>query len=76
MNAPQQLHEASPSVWLDNIRKDLLTTGTLVRSIGEYAVTGVTSNPTVLEAGQEPVSSQDSFTSALIRRYRQARGRR
>jgi transaldolase len=49
MNALQQLHHAGQSVWLDNLRRDLLTTGTLSRYIGEYAVSGVTSNPTILE---------------------------
>lgn len=49
MNALQQLHQAGQSIWLDNIRKDLLTTGTLSRYVDDFAVTGVTSNPTILE---------------------------
>ena len=48
-NALQQLHHASQSIWLDNIRKDLLTAGTLARHLNEYAVSGVISNPTILE---------------------------
>jgi transaldolase len=49
VNALLQLHHAGQSVWLDNIRRDLLTTGSLARYISEYAVSGVTSNPTILQ---------------------------
>ena len=49
MNGPQQLQAAGQSVWLDNIRRGLLTSGTLLRYIRDLAVTGVTSNPTILE---------------------------
>jgi transaldolase len=49
MNAPQQLHEMGQSLWLDNITRGLLDSGTLERYIREYAVTGLTSNPTIFE---------------------------
>ena len=49
MNGPQQLQAAGQSVWLDDIRRALLTTGTLQRYMDELAVTGITSNPTILE---------------------------
>lgn len=49
MNAPQQLRDAGQSIWLDNIGKALITNGVLARYIDEFAVTGVTSNPTILE---------------------------
>jgi len=45
MNKTRQLHELGQSVWLDNISRDLLTSGTLSRYINELAVTGLTSNP-------------------------------
>lgn len=62
MNALQQLHDAGQSIWLDNIRKDLLVTGTLARYIDEYAVTGVTSNPTILE---KAISASADYDDAL-----------
>ena len=37
------------SLWLDNITRDLLTTGTLRRYIAELSVTGLTSNPTIFD---------------------------
>ena len=49
MGAPKQLHDTGQSIWLDNIRKGLIADGTLARYIAELSVTGVTSNPTILE---------------------------
>jgi len=47
MNATRQLHDLGQSLWLDNITRELLTSGTLARYIAEYSVTGLTSNPTI-----------------------------
>jgi transaldolase len=47
MNATQRLHDLGQSLWLDNITRSLLTSGTLSRYIREFAVTGLTSNPTI-----------------------------
>jgi transaldolase len=49
MNPPQQLHALGQSLWLDNITRGLLTSGTLGRYIAELAVTGLTSNPTIFD---------------------------
>ncbi len=49
MNATQQLHDMGQSLWLDNITRGLLTSGTLRRYIGECSVTGLTSNPTIFD---------------------------
>ena len=49
MNATQQLHDLGQSLWLDNITRALLTGGTLDRYIREFAVTGLTSNPTIFD---------------------------
>ena len=45
MKATQMLHDLGQSLWLDNITRDLLTSGTLKRYIDELSVTGLTSNP-------------------------------
>ena len=47
MNATRQLHALGQSLWLDNITREMLDNGTLERYIAEYAVTGLTSNPTI-----------------------------
>jgi transaldolase len=49
MKATQLLHNLGQSLWLDNITRDLLTSGTLKRYIDELSVTGLTSNPTIFE---------------------------
>jgi transaldolase len=49
MKATQMLHDLGQSLWLDNITRDLLTTGTLKRYIAELSVTGLTSNPTIFD---------------------------
>lgn len=49
MNATRQLHDLGQSLWLDNITRALLTSGTLSRYIRELAVTGLTSNPTIFD---------------------------
>jgi len=49
MKATQLLHNLGQSLWLDNITRDLLNTGTLKRYIDEFSVTGLTSNPTIFD---------------------------
>ena len=49
MNATQKLHNLGQSLWLDNITRDLLNSGTLQRYIDELSVTGLTSNPTIFD---------------------------
>lgn len=40
---------AGQSIWLDNITRRLLSSGTLEKYISEYSVVGLTSNPTIFE---------------------------
>jgi transaldolase len=49
MKATNLLHNLGQSLWLDNITRDLLNTGTLKRYIDELSVTGLTSNPTIFD---------------------------
>src|ERR1044071_9958975 len=49
MKATQLLHNLGQSIWLDNITRDLLNSGTLKRYIAELSVTGLTSNPTIFD---------------------------
>lgn len=43
------LRRKGQSLWLDNITRELLTSGTLARYINELSVTGLTSNPTIFD---------------------------
>jgi transaldolase len=47
MKPTQSLHNLGQSIWLDNITRKLLSSGTLRRYIDELSVTGLTSNPTI-----------------------------
>ena len=49
MKATKTLHDLGQSLWLDNITRDLLNSGTLRRYIDELSVTGLTSNPTIFD---------------------------
>lgn len=49
MKVTQRLHEMGQRLWLDNITRDLLASGTLRRYIEEFSITGLTSNPTIFD---------------------------
>lgn len=49
MNAAEDLHELGQSLWLDNITRGLLSGGTLQRYLKDFAITGLTSNPTIFD---------------------------
>lgn len=50
MNArTRTFRDAGQSLWLDNITRGLLTSGTLRQYIDDYGVTGLTSNPTIFD---------------------------
>jgi transaldolase len=59
MKATETLHDRGQSLWLDNITRDLLETGTLARYIHELSVTGLTSNPTIFDHAIKNSSSYD-----------------
>ena len=64
MKATKLLHNLGQSIWLDNITRDLLDTGTLKRYIDELWVTGLTSNPTIFDHAIKGSTAYD----AAIRR--------
>ena len=59
MKPTMKLHELGQSLWLDNITRDLLTTGTLAQYIDELSVTGLTSNPTIFDHAIKNSSAYD-----------------
>ena len=60
----QRLHDLGQRLWLDNITRGLLTSGTLARYIEEFSVTGLTSNPTIFDKAIKDAG----FYDAAIRR--------
>jgi transaldolase len=59
MKATQLLHNLGQSLWLDNITRDLLNSGTLKRYIDELSVTGLTSNPTIFDHALKKSAAYD-----------------
>jgi transaldolase len=59
MKATALLHDLGQSIWLDNITRDLLNSGTLKGHIEELSVTGLTSNPTIFDQAIKKSSSYD-----------------
>ena len=49
MNAAQRLHQLGQSLWLDNLSREIIDDGTLDRYIRDFALTGLTSNPTIFD---------------------------
>lgn len=60
MKATQLLHNLGQSLWLDNITRDLLNSGTLNRYITELSVTGLTSNPTIFDQAIKSSTDYDA----------------
>src|ERR1700745_1318313 len=60
MKATQLLHNLGQSLWLDNITRDLINSGTLKRYVDELSVTGLTSNPTIFDHAIKNSSAYDA----------------
>jgi transaldolase len=67
MKATKQLHDLGQSLWLDNITRELLTSGTLKRYIDELSVTGLTSNPTIFDHAITHSSAYDEEIRRLVK---------
>src|SRR5260370_21769648 len=70
MKATQTLHDQGQSLWLDNITRDLLQSGTLERYIDELSVTGLTSNPTIFD---HAIKNSSAYDTAIRKRVRDGR---
>jgi transaldolase len=67
MTPTRKLHDLGQSLWLDNITRDLLESGTLMRYIGELDVTGLTSNPTIFNNAIKNSSDYDSAIRSKLK---------
>ena len=67
MKATAKLHDLGQSLWLDNITRDLLESGTLARYISEMSVTGLTSNPTIFDPA---IKGGDDYDAAIRSKLR------
>ena len=63
MNRTQALHDTGQSLWLDNITRGILDDGTLADYIAHYAVTGLTSNPTIFD---EAIGGTNAYDADIL----------
>src|SRR5271165_3006733 len=70
MKATERLHDLGQSLWLDNITRDLLKTGTLKRYIDELSVTGLTSNPTIFD---HAIKNSTGYDAAIRTTHQRAK---
>jgi len=70
MKATQLLHNLGQSIWLDNITRDLLNTGTLRQYIADLSVTGLTSNPTIFD---HAIKNSPAYDAAIREKIKQGK---
>jgi transaldolase len=70
MKATQKLHNLGQSLWLDNITRYLLISGTLRRYIQEFSVTGLTSNPTIFD---HALKNSHDYDDAIRRKLKEGK---
>src|SRR5438128_6542039 len=70
MKATETLHDRGQSLWLDNITRDLLESGTLKRYIDELSVTGLTSNPTIFD---HAIKNSSAYDAAIRKKVKEGK---
>jgi transaldolase len=65
MRPSGRLHDLGQSLWLDNVTRELLNSGTLQRYIDELSVTGLTSNPTIFD---HAIKNSTTYDEDIARR--------
>jgi transaldolase len=67
MKTTEKLHNIGQSLWLDNITRGLLASGTLQRYIRELSITGLTSNPTIFDHAIKNSHDYDDAISQKVK---------
>jgi transaldolase len=70
MKPTQQLHELGQRLWLDNITRDMLASGTLRRYRDELSITGLTSNPTIFD---HAIATSASYDHGIVEKVREGK---
>ena len=70
IRATEKLHDMGQSLWLDNITRSLLTSGTLNHYIQELSVTGLTSNPTIFD---HAIKNSDDYDDAIGQKVKEGK---
>ncbi|MEZ5828143.1 MAG: transaldolase [Hyphomicrobiales bacterium] len=67
MKPTQALHDLGQSLWIDDITRDMLDSGTLKKYIDEFSVTGLTSNPTIFDNAISKSNTYDPEIKRLMK---------
>lgn len=67
MNSLREVQALGQSLWLDYMRRDLVTSGQLHRLVTEDGISGVTSNPTIFEKAISAGREYDSAIEGILR---------
>jgi transaldolase len=70
MKPTQELHDHGQSLWLDNITRGLLTSGTLHHYIDDLSVTGLTSNPSIFDLA---IKNSHFYDDAILRKKKEGK---
>ena len=72
MKPTRTFHDLGQSLWLDNITRALLNSGALQRYIDEFSVTGLTSNPTILD---HAIKNSSDYDADIVRKAHSTKSR-
>jgi transaldolase len=67
MKATKALHDLGQSIWLDNITRQVLDSGTLKHYIDDLSVTGLTSNPTIFD---HAIKNSQDYDPAILEKVK------
>ncbi len=70
MKPTKALHDEGQSLWLDNITRDLLESGTLKRYVDQLSVTGLTSNPTIFD---HAIKNSPAYDAAIRKKVKEGK---
>lgn len=70
MNPTQQLLALGQSLWLDNITRGLLSSGTLSHYIDDFSITGLTSNPSIFDLA---IKDTNFYDDAILQKKREGK---
>ena len=70
MKATQLLYNLGQSIWLDNITRELLNTGTRKQNVADLSVTGLTSNSTIFD---HAIKNSTGYDSAIREKLKQGK---
>jgi transaldolase len=70
MTPTKKLHDLGQSLWLDNLTRGLLMSGTLRRYIADLAITGLTSNPTIFD---QAIKNSEDYDATIRQKMLQGK---